>query len=146
MEYKRLNGEIYLRVDPREEILEKVAEVCRRERVLGGHFQGTGDCNEVTITTFSPEDKKFSPHDFSGHLEIVSLLGNVSCTQDLKINLHAHANFSYVGEDKKILTIGGRVKKIFVANTAEIVLHPASEIIQQRFDIADGFGVWQFKR
>ena len=146
MEYKRINDEIYLRVDPREEVFDKISEVCRRERVLGGHFQGIGDCSDMTISIFSPEDKKFSPRDFSGHFAITSLLGNISCTQDLKINIHAHANFSYVGEDKKISVIGGHVKKIFVANTAEIILHPAKEIIQQRFDIVEGIGVWQFKK
>ena len=146
MEYKKLNGEIYLRIDPREEIVEKISEVSRRERILGGHFQGIGYCTEITISTFSPEDKKFSTHDFSGHFEILSLLGNVSCTQDLKLNIHAHANFSYINEDKKITTFGGKIKKIFVENTAEIILTPANEIIQQRFDIAEGFGVWQFKK
>jgi len=135
MEYKKLNGEYYLRLDPGDEILESIAKVCEREKIFGGHFQGIGACGELTISTYSPL------HDFAGHFEIVSLLGNITKTD--KINLHAHANFSYADANNQLANIGGHLRRALINYTAEIIIRPANEIISQRFDIIEDVGVWK---
>lgn len=141
MEYKKLNGEYYLRLDPDDEILESIAKVCESEKIFGGHFQGIGACGEITISTYSPQEKIFTLHNFSGHFEIVSLLGNITKTD--KINLHAHANFSYADANNQLASVGGHLRRAVINYTAEIILRPANEIIGQRFDIIDGVGVWK---
>jgi len=144
MEYKKLNGEFYLRLDPGDEILESILKVCESEKIFGGHFQGIGACGEITISTYSPTEKNFTLHNFSGHFEIVSLLGNITKNLEGKINLHAHANFSYADENKNLATVGGHLRRAVINYTAEIILRPANEIIGQRFDIVEGVGVWNF--
>ena len=140
MEYRKLNGEYYLRLDPNDEILESILKLCEDEKIFGGHFQGIGACGEITISTYSPAEKNFTMHNFSGHFEIVSLLGNITKTD--KINLHAHANFSYADKNNQLANIGGHLRRAVVNYTAEIILRPANAVIGQRFDIIEGVGVW----
>ena len=144
MEYKKLNGEYFLRIDPHEEILESITKLCEAEKIFGGHFQGIGACGEVSLSTYLPAEQKFTFHNFSGMFEMISLLGNVTEGADGKINLHAHASFSFL-DGEKISVIGGHLKSAVVNYTAEIILRPANEVISQRFDIVEKVGVWNFE-
>ena len=142
MEYAKLNGEYYLRVDPGEELLDAIVKTCEREKILGGHFQGIGACGEITLSAYLPATKNFVIKNFSGMFEIVSLLGNV--TYNDKINLHAHAIFSYLDENQNLASVGGHLKRALINYTAEIIIRPAGKIISHRFDIIPGVGVWEF--
>lgn len=143
MDYAKLNGEYYVRVDPGEEILAAVTEICEREKIFGGHFQGIGACDEITLSSYVPADDEFVVKNFAGMFEIVALIGNVTRV-DEKINLHAHATFAYLDENKNFASLGGHLKRARVNYTAEIVIRPASEIISRRFDLVPNVGVWNF--
>ncbi len=142
MEYKILNGEIYLRVDPNEELLETITKTCQAEKIFGGYFQGIGACSEITLSAFVPAENDFIFKNFSGMFEIISLMGNV--TYNDKINLHAHAMFSYLDENKNLQSIGGHLRRALINYTAEIIIRPANSIISHRFDIVPNVGVWKF--
>lgn len=143
MEYAKLNGEIYLRVDPGEEILDAIIKTCEREKIYGGHFQGIGACGEITFRTYLPAEKISSYKNFTGLFEMVSLQGNVAYTD--KINLHAHAMFSYLDENQNLASVDGHLSRAVVNYKAEIIIRPAGEIIGNRFDILpDNFGTWKF--
>ncbi len=146
MEYAKLNGEYFLRVDPGEEILESITKLCENEKIFGGHFQGIGACGEITLATYIPAEKDFVLHNLSGMFEIVSLLGNVTQNSEGKVSLHAHGNFSYLDENKKLVEVGGHLRRAVINYTGEIILRPANEIIGQRFDIAEKVGVWKFQK
>lgn len=143
MDCAKLNGEIYLRVDPGEEILDSITKTCEREKIYGGHFQEIGACGEIKIRTYLPAEKNSSYKNFTGLFEMISLPGNVTYTD--KTNLHAHAMFSYLDENQNLASVGGHLSRAVVSYKAEIIIRPAGEIIGQRFDIApDNFGVWNF--
>lgn len=143
MEYKNLNGEIYLRVDPYEELLAAIIKTCEQEKIFGGNFQGVGACSEITLSAFVPAENDFVVKDFSGMFEIVSLTGNITSDAE-KINLHAHAMFSYLDEQKNLQCIGGHLRRALINYTAEIIIRPANSVIGRRFDIVPNVGVWDF--
>ncbi|MBQ7705828.1 MAG: DNA-binding protein [Selenomonadaceae bacterium] len=139
MEYKNLNGEIYLRVDPNEELLTSITKTCRQEKIFGGCFIGIGACSEITLSAFVPAENDFVIKNFAGMFEIVSLTGNI--TNDA---LHAHAMFSYLDENKNLQCIGGHLRRALINYTAEIIIRPANSVISHRFDIVPNVGVWKF--
>ncbi len=143
MEYKILNGEIYLRVDPNEELLTSIVKTCQQEKIFGGHFQGIGACSEITLSAFVPAENDFIVKNFSGMFEIISLMGNITSDAE-KINLHAHAMFSYLDENKNLQCIGGHLRRALINYTAEIIIRPAISTISRRFDIVPNVGVWNF--
>ena len=54
MEYKKMKDTIYLRVDKKENVTETIKEVCRKEGICGGYFQGIGACSTATRSTYIP--------------------------------------------------------------------------------------------
>lgn len=57
MEYKRFDQSIVLRLDPGEEILEKIKELSIKENITLASVQGIGALNEFTIGLFKIEEK-----------------------------------------------------------------------------------------
>ena len=143
MEYKKINDEFYIRLDPGDEVLQSIKDICTAEQIYGGYFQGIGACGDVTISTYIPTTRSFQMHPFSGMLEMASLSGNVTKDKDDTPALHAHAVFSQL-ENDRLLTRAGHLQKAIISYTAEIILHPANIIFEQRFDLVPEVGVWKF--
>lgn len=57
---------IYLRVDKGESLTETIKEVCKKEGIYGGWFQGIGACGTATLSTYIPEQNDFFDHEISG--------------------------------------------------------------------------------
>ena len=74
MEYKKENSTIYLRINRGENILETITKVCKKENVCGGYFQGIGACDTMALSSYIPEQNVFADHEFSGMLEMISLM------------------------------------------------------------------------
>lgn len=144
MEYKKMGSEVYLRIDPEEEVMETIKQVCEKENILTGHFQGIGACGTAVLSTYCPETKDFIEHPYSGMLEMVSLMGNVTEAQSGAISLHAHAVFSYLNDSEQVATIAGHMLKAVISYTGEIVLRAAPEKIGHRADIVPEINVWKF--
>ena len=52
MEYKKINEDFYIRLDPGDEVLQSIKAICTAEQIYGGYFQGIGACSDVTISTY----------------------------------------------------------------------------------------------
>lgn len=143
MEYKKINEDFYIRLDPGDEVLQSIKAICTAEQIYGGYFQGIGACSDVTISTYIPTTRSFKIHPFSGMLEMAALSGNI--TKDINgiPALHAHAVFSQL-ENEQLLTHAGHLQKAVISYTAEITLHPAKVTFEQRFDLVPEVGVWKF--
>ena len=50
MEYKKINEDFYIRLDPGDEVLQSIKAICTAEQIYGGYFQGIGACSDVTIS------------------------------------------------------------------------------------------------
>ena len=54
MEYKRFGNTIYLRLDPKEEILEEIGKVAEKENIRLAQVTGLGAINDFTAAYTTP--------------------------------------------------------------------------------------------
>ncbi|MBP2638578.1 MAG: hypothetical protein H6Q72_4485 [Firmicutes bacterium] len=144
MEYKKMENEIYIRIDPDEDVMETIKNVCEQENIITAYFQGIGACGNVVLSTYCPATKEFIEHPYAGMLEMVSLMGNITENNLGNPSLHAHAVFSYLNENKEVKTIAGHMLKAVISYTGEIVIRVAPEKIGHREDIVPEINVWKF--
>lgn len=143
MEYKKENSTIYLRIDRGENILETITKVCKKENVCGGYFQGIGTCDTMALSSYIPEQNVFADHEFSGMLEMISLMGNISMDCDNQPFLHSHAVFSYWNPKGEIKVLAGHLKEARISYTGEIIINLSNDKIGRDFDRNAGIEVWK---
>lgn len=142
MEYKKEKDIIYLRIDKGEKIVETIKELCKKEDIRGGAFQGIGACGKAALSTYIPEQNDFTEHRLSGMLEMISLMGNISADRNGQPFIHSHALFSCLDQTGTVKVIAGHLKEAEVSYTAELVTIPSSTI-ERRFDENAGIDVWK---
>ena len=89
MEYRRFGNTIYLRLDPKEEILEEIGKVAKKENIRLAQVTGLGAINDFTAGVYNTETKEYHSIQFQGAFEIVSLTGTVT-RKDGDVYLHLH--------------------------------------------------------
>ena len=137
MEYRRFEDTLFLRVDPGEDIIEKVLETAKKEDIGLASVSGLGAVKEIQVGVFDYEEKKYYPKTFKGIFEITSLLGTLT-TKDGEPYLHLH--ISCGGMDGAV--IGGHLNKAIVSATGEIVIRVIGGTINRR--ISDEIGLFLF--
>lgn len=147
MEYRKMGGRVYIRMDKSDEILEGLKRICQELRISSATFQGIGACDKVTVATFIPEKQEFLHHERNGMLEMVSLQGNIVTNDQGELVEHAHGIFSYLtSEHEEIAFIGGHLLSARVSYTAEIVLDMVEEgSIGHKLDKLTGINVWKLE-
>lgn len=72
MEYRRFGNTIYLRLDPKEEILEEIGKVAEKENIRLAQVTGLGAINDFTAGVYNTVTKEYHSIQFQGAFEIVS--------------------------------------------------------------------------
>ena len=144
MDYRRMNDICYIRVDKGEEIIGKLLEVCKTEKIKSATFTGIGGCSRAELQTFIPEDGDFETEAIEGMLELINITGNI-VSDNGQLFHHTHAVFSYKeGAEHKMAA--GHIKSITVLYTAEIELRPViGGLISRKHDPETGTGFWCFE-
>lgn len=101
MDYRKIGDFYYLRMDRDDEIISKILEICKKEKISSAIFSGIGGCKEAEIQTYIPEEGKFELEKISGMLELASMNGNVVSDGDEYFH-HTHAVFSYKNGEKTV--------------------------------------------
>lgn len=91
MEYKKFNNFYVLRIDKGEEVLTSLTNFCKKENIKVGQITGLGATDKITIGLFNPNEKAYKKSEFTGPMEITSLIGNIS-SKDNEVYLHCHIN------------------------------------------------------
>ena len=143
MEYKKMKNTIYLRIDKDESVIDTLQEVCRREKIPSGYFEGIGACDLAVLSTYIPERKAFTDHTISGMIEMISLMGNVSADDNNSPTLHCHGTFSFLDQDGTVTVTAGHLKDARISYTGEIILHVAEMKIGRMIDPKTGIEVWK---
>jgi hypothetical protein len=142
MEYRKLGDSLYIRLDPEDEILASLSQVCQREGISAARISGIGGCKSATVGVFDMEKKAYDRHTVTALLEMISLDGNVTTYED-KPYIHAHATFAYHGDgEAKVLT--GHLLEAVIGLTGEIIVTPAPGTITRRYVEDLGIRVWEF--
>lgn len=143
MEYKMIGKQVYLRLDPGDDLLETIKAVCQKENKIGS-FQGIGACREVVIATFLEKEKRYADYQFNELLEIASLTGNTTFDRDGGILIHAHGVFSFLNQENKVEVTGGHIRRAIIGITGEIVLTLHDQKISRKHDPVRGVDIWDF--
>ena len=75
------------------DLLEELTEICQKENISLGTVQAIGAVQSARIGYYDQDQRKYDFIDIDQHLEIASLIGNISLKDD-KPMIHAHAVFS----------------------------------------------------
>lgn len=145
MEYRKIKDTMYIRIDKGEEFVQKILEICEKEKIYGGYIQGIGGCDKVIFSTYIQEKAEFVDHIITGMVEVVSLMGNISQDNNGKPFLHCHGIFSYLKDTGEIAVTAGHLKEAHISYTGEIILTIAGEKIGRMFDEKAGIDVWKLK-
>jgi len=145
MDYRKYGEAIYIRMDRGDELIGRVLDVCRKEKITSATFSGIGGCSEARIQTFIPETDTFETQTLRGMLELVSLTGNVVTDDQGEYFHHTHAVFSFKdGEQHRLAA--GHIKSIAILYTAEIELRPVvGGNIKRKYDPETGTGFWDLR-
>lgn len=139
MEYKRYGSKILIRLDPGEEVVRSVAEVCEAERVRLGSISGIGAVDRAKVGLFKPETREYVSTVLEKHLEITALAGNVS-QMNGELYLHLHATLADVDHN----AFGGHLNEAMVSATAEIWIDIVEGTVDRAFSETVGLNLLEF--
>ena len=126
MEYKQMGNHYVMRVDPGEEILEKIGILCKKENIRVGSAVGLGASNRAVVGLFDTVNKVYKKKELTGPMEITSLVGNIS-TKDGETYLHFHVNLC----DEEMRIQGGHMNACYVSATAEITVTKSEGTVER---------------
>lgn len=127
MEFKRLNNVYAVRLEPGDEIIASLAELCRKEKIMAATVQGLGAVNDVTVGYYSLEEKRYFPKRFMQQFEMIALNGNIT-RKDGEPYLHLHIALS----DENYKFFGGHLNSAVISITAEIYINILDGEINRR--------------
>lgn len=140
MEFKKVDKNNYvIRIDRDEEVIDKITEFCREEKIKVGYITGLGAAKKVTIGLFDTTKKEYISHEYMGPMEITSLVGNVS-TKDGEVYLHLHINLC----DKEMKVIGGHLNSCVIGATGELYLKSFDNEVEREFSEEIGLNLYKF--
>ena len=137
MEYKRFSDTYIVRLDPGEDIVERLMQLARDEGIGLAGINGLGAVDDFTVGVFDREEKRFLPNRFQGAYEIVSLHGTV--TDGPYLHLHMSAG------DRDGHVRGGHLTQARVSVTAEIVVRVIDGRVGRYYDPEQGLNVMTFE-
>jgi len=140
MDYRRFNDTFIIRLDSGEEIVERLREICRENRITLGSIMGFGTTNSAQIGLLNTETKIYHPQAYTGDMEITSLNGTVS-RMNGEVYLHIHANLALPSHE----VIGGHLDYAKVSAVAEIVVRSIDGIAEREYSDAAGVNLLKFK-
>ena len=117
MDYRKFGGTYVVRLDPGDEIVEKVLWLAAVENIRLATVTGLGTVDNVTLGIYSPDTRQFKANMFHADFEIVSLTGTIT-TQNKRPYAHLHMA---VG-DLAGRCYGGHLNRGVVSATAELII------------------------
>ena len=139
MEYKRFEDTVFLRVDPGEDIAEKVLETAKKENICLASVSGLGAVKEIEIGVFDYKEKKYYPRTITGVFEITSLVGTLT-TKDGDPYLHLHISCGEMDGS----VVGGHLNRAIVSATGEIVIRIINGTVNRSFSDEIGLNLFYF--
>lgn len=136
MEYHKFGNQMVVRLDRGEEVIEKLSELCGKEKVKLAAVSGIGAADYVKIGLYNYDTQRFSSREYAEPMEITSLLGTVT-EMEGKPYLHLHINVA----NEENLCRGGHLSAACISCTGELVLTLMDGEIGRKKDWFSGTGL-----
>src|SRR5262249_8379654 len=132
------------RLDRGVELIEAIADVCRKRGVRCGELRGLGSLEAVEVAEYDQREKQWRPPKrFQAAFEICNLCGNVS-ERGGELVVHAHITVMR-DRDNGIELIGGHLVRARVF-ALEVVIESFDDVVLRRgVDEATGLALWNEK-
>jgi len=117
-----------IRFDKGEELLAKLNKFCREQKIKAAIFTGLGACQQLVLSHYDVDKKKYSDLKLKQKMEINNLTGLVA-TMKKDTLIHLHGIFS----DKGMNVRGGHVKSLVVAATCEVILNNLTRKLKREY-------------
>lgn len=127
MEYKKFGTTYVIRLDPGEEIVEKLVWLAAVEGIKVGKLSGLGAVDNVTLKSFQPDTKQYHAHMYHTDLEIVSLIGNLTT-----VNGRPYPHMHMAVADSVGHVYGGHLNKAVVSGSCEIFLDVINGVVERK--------------
>ena len=139
MEYKKFGNTYVIRLDPGEEIVEKLLWLVAVEGIRLASLSGLGAVDNVTLKSFQPDTKQDHAHMYHTDLEIVSLTGNLTT-----LNNRPYAHMHMAVADTVGHVYGGHLNKAVVSSTCEIFVNVINGIVERKPNPKIGLNILTF--
>ncbi len=139
MEYRRFGDDIVVRIDKGEEIIQKMLEVCEKEKVILANINALGAVGEFEVGLFKTDEKKYYSEVHKGDFEIVSLTGSIT-TKEGKLYHHIHMSAG----DKENKVYGGHLNYAKVSATCEMFIRVISGNVERELNEEIGLNLFKF--
>lgn len=64
MEYRKFNSTVFIRMDPGEEVLEQLMDVCVKEKIHLAKVEALGAVSRFTVGLYDVNEKKYHSNEF----------------------------------------------------------------------------------
>jgi uncharacterized protein len=125
-----------LRFDRGEEVIQGLKDFFRERGNSAAYFSGIGAAENVVLSFYDLEAKRYEDKSFAKMLEVTAFSGNIGILED-GVALHAHGSFS----DKDMAAIGGHVQKLIAAGTMEVVFTSLAGSLRRAHDSETGLNL-----
>lgn len=138
-------GSWLLSLDKGEELISLLTDFAEKENINFASVTGIGAASKVVLAVFDTGEKRYIERKFSGNLEIVSLMGNITQTkpetEDLKPETgnwepKTHLHCVIAGDD--LSAHAGHLVSAEISVTCELVLVVSKENIERKKDDETG--------
>jgi uncharacterized protein len=130
---KKINNRWIIRIAKGEELVTTLLNFCEVNQIKLGSITGIGAVNNVKIGLFNTIKKQYIVKDFSGDMEITSLIGNISIKEG-EVLLHLHINLA----NSEFMVFGGHLFEAYISATCEIILDEINGCIERKLDPESG--------
>lgn len=136
MKIKKIDDVYLVRIDKGEDIMQTLNDICTEKGIRLAKISGIGAADNISLSVYEPNEKKYYTKEFTGSHEITGLMGNVA-QLDNKTYLHIHATIA----DKNFNAFGGHLLKAVVSGTCEIFIYKVNAYIDKVKDEATGLNI-----
>ncbi|HSX02506.1 MAG TPA: DUF296 domain-containing protein [Candidatus Saccharimonadia bacterium] len=129
---------LIVRLEPDDDVIAQIQAAAAAHHVVNAEVTGLGSVEAPTLAHYRRDTKQFTERTFDGIFEVVSLVGNISLTDD-RPTLHCHVIISDAG----MTTHGGHLVRATCSATLELIIRQLDTTYIKRRDDAVGLNVWQ---
>lgn len=117
-----------------EELINALSRYAKQKELAGAWIQsGVGGSGSAVLSFYDLQTRTYIDTELNGPLEILSLSGNLAWNDDEPF-WHIHGVFG----TNDFRSVGGHIKKLEIALTAEILLSPLGNRLSRVYDETTG--------
>lgn len=139
MEYKRFGNEIVLRLDPGDEIYDKLRELAEKENIKMAGVRGIGGTKDIDLGVYDVELGTYRPHHYDEVHEITSIIGTINTMNG---EFYSHLHLTIAAKDGHVY--GGHLLRCVITFTSEIIVSVIDGTVDREYNAAAGCNTFKF--